>query len=218
MNRFSLKASRVLRRPGRSSGYTLVALVMWMAILAILIAAVGPSIGMVMKRERETELLFRGKQYARSIFQFRKRYGRYPNSLKEMYEIRPRTLRKLWKDPMCDCPEWHLLILGQPDALPFSAAIPGLRGTPRPGQPVPPSGAPRTPTPPPFGSPTEGSGPIVGVRSNVHKEALKEWRGQKHYDEWRFIAGDADAELMPPGAGVRAPPPPGQPGPNNSSE
>lgn len=200
--------------PVRSSGgFTLIAIVMWIAILTILIAAVGPSIAMVMRRERETELIFRGKQYARSITQFRKRYGRYPNTLKEMYEIRPRTLRRLWKEPMCDCPDWHLLILGQPDALPFSTAGtgPGRRGHKNP-QPEP------TPTPAPrgFGSSSEGLvGPIVGVGSNLHKEALREWRGQKYYDEWRFIAGDADTDLVVSGPGSRAPRPPGQPGPEN---
>jgi hypothetical protein len=61
-------------------------------------------------------------------------------------------------------------------------------------------GAPRqvtpspTPTPSVFGNPpeTKNVGPIVGVRSKVHVEALQEWRGQRYYDEWRFIVGDAD--------------------------
>ena len=35
-------------------------------------------------------------------------------------------------------------------------------------------------------------GPIVGVRSKVHHKALKKWRDKEWYDEWRFIAGDAD--------------------------
>ena len=70
-----------------------------------------------------------------------------------------------------------------------------------------------TPTPGAFGKTgqTKTAGPIVGVRSSVHEEALSEWRGQKFYDEWRFIMGDADRDTqvgptmrMPPGA----PPPP----------
>ena len=78
-------------------------------------------------------------------------------------------------------------------------------------------GARALPTPPPgvFGATgqTKTVGPIVGVRSNLHEEALTEWRGQKYYDEWRFIMGDADRDTqvgftptmqLPPGA----PPPP----------
>jgi type II secretory pathway pseudopilin PulG len=183
----------------------MVAIVIGMMILAIVIMGVAPSVATIMKREREKELLFRGKQYARAIALFQKRYGRFPTELKELYENRPRTIRKLWKEPMCNCPDWHLIYQNSPDALP---GTPGSQGGV--GRPVP------TPTPGVFG-PTGGTksvGPIVGVRSSVHEEALAEWRGQKFYDEWRFIMGDADRDTtggfnpnvgrMPPGA----PPPP----------
>ena len=182
------------RRRRFESGFTMVAVVIFIAILTILIAAVGPSIGMIMRREREEELLFRGKQYARSIALFQRRFGRYPNSLKEMWENNPRTVRKLWKDPMCDCNDWKLLIQGQPDSTPFV------------DQNVDPSNRPPstynnlmkpTPTPGAFGGPGEPQnvGPIIGVRSKVHKEGLREWRGRKFYDEWRFIVGDADSDV-----------------------
>ena len=170
----------------------MVALVIGMLILTIAIAAVGPALGMIGRREREHELMFRGRQYARAIGLFQRRYGRYPNTLKELYENNPRTIRKLWKDPMCDCSDWYLLILNSPDAnpvggmgVPAAMAPPGRLRTPTP-----------TPTPPPagsFGTP-QAAGPIVGVRSKVHKEALTAWRGQTWYDQWRFIVGDADRE------------------------
>ena len=200
------------RRSGKergSAGFTMVALVIGMLILTITIAAVGPALGMIGRREREQELMFRGKQYARAIGLFQRRYGRYPNTLKELYENNPRTIRKLWKDPMCDCGDWYLLILNSPDANPLSGmgvpaalAPPGRLRTPTP-----------TPTPPPagsFGTP-QSAGPIVGVRSKVHKESLTAWRGQTYYDQWRFIVGDADRE----GTGAFDPNslrrPPGQP-------
>jgi type II secretory pathway pseudopilin PulG len=200
------RAARAARRR-RSAGFTMVALVIGMLILTITIAAVGPALGMIGRREREQELMFRGKQYARAIGLFQRRYGRYPNTLKELYENNPRTIRKLWKDPICNCSDWYLLILNSPDANPL------LGGA---GAPAPPVGGPRptpTPTPPPagsFGSP-QAAGPIVGVRSKVHKEALTAWRGQTYYDQWRFIVGDADRE----GTGAFDPNslrrPPGQP-------
>jgi type II secretory pathway pseudopilin PulG len=173
----------------------MVAVVIFIAILTIVIAAVGPSISTIMKRDREEELLFRGKQYARSIALFQRRYGRYPTSLKEMYTNRPRTVRKLWKEPMCDCADWKLLIQGQPDSTSFA------------DQKVDPSNRPpstygnlmRTPTPWTIGPDQEGKtvnlGPIVGVRSKVHQQALQEWRGKRNYDEWRFIVGDADSDV-----------------------
>jgi type II secretory pathway pseudopilin PulG len=176
-------------RPRAAHGYTLVAVVIGMLILSIVIAAVGPALGNIGKRDREQELLFRGKQYARAIGLFQRRYGRYPNTLKELYENNPRTIRQLWKDPICNCADWYLLIWNTPDALPQGTAAPA------PGQPGGPPPTP-TPAPGPFGTSSQPQvvGPIVGVRSKVHKEALQEWRGRKYYDEWRFIVGDADRE------------------------
>ena len=199
-----MKATMTNGTPNRESGYTMVAVVLGMMILAIVIMGVAPAVATVMKREREKELLFRGKQYARAIALFQKRYGRFPTELKELYENRPRTIRKLFKEPMCNCPDWHVIYQNSPDAL-----NPGGGGSGLPGaRPLP------TPTPGAFGptGQTKTVGPIVGVRSSVHEEALTEWRGQKFYDEWRFIMGDADRDTqvgfptmrLPPGA----PPPP----------
>ncbi|MGH9368429.1 MAG: hypothetical protein ACRD3M_12225 [Thermoanaerobaculia bacterium] len=177
------------------------ALVIGIAVLTILLAAVGPLIATVMKREREAELRFRGRQYARAISLFQRRFGRYPNSLKEMYENRPRTIRKLWQDPMCRCDDWHLL---PPGAIPIRDVPRGQQTGLQPPRP--------TPTPGPFAAPPEGGvGPIGGVRSKVHQEALGEWKGRKYYDEWDFIAGQAEDDgrkrVIPPG-GYRHPPPP----------
>jgi type II secretory pathway pseudopilin PulG len=195
---------------GGEGGYTMVAVVIGMLILAILIMGVAPSIATIMKREREKELLFRGKQYARAIALFQRRYGRFPTELKELYANRPRTIRKLFKEPICNCPDWHVIYQNSPDAVASGlggSGLPGSSGTLGGGR-VPP-----TPTPGVFGPAggTKSVGPIVGVRSNVHEEALTEWRGQKFYDEWRFIMGDADRDTMNPNIGRMppgAPPPP----------
>jgi type II secretory pathway pseudopilin PulG len=188
-----------------SDGYTMVAVVIGMAILAILIMGVAPSVATIMKREREKELLFRGKQYARAIALFQRRYGRFPNELKELYENRPRTIRKLFKEPICRCPDWHVIYQNSPDAIP-GGGIGGPPGMPPAGRPLP------TPTPGVFGASGQPKsiGPIIGVRSGVHEEALTEWRGQKFYDEWRFIMGDADKDITigVPGGTIR---PPGAP-------
>ena len=187
----------------------MVAVVIGMLILAILIMGVAPSVATLMKREREKELLFRGKQYARAIALFQRRYGRFPTELKELYSNRPRTIRKLFKEPICNCPDWHVIYQNSPDVL-----APGAPGSGLPGSPGTPGGGrmPPTPTPGVFGpgGGTKSVGPIWGVRSNVHEEALSEWRGQKFYDEWRFIMGDADRDTsgamnpntvrLPPGA------------------
>ena len=124
-------------RFGESPGFTLVGVVVAIAILTILIAAVGPSIATIVQRDKEIELVFRGKQYARAILAFQRRYGRYPNDLKELAQIRPRSIRQLWKEPMCNCDEgWQVIIAGTPDAMPMGQGpLPpggGMPGAPRP--------------------------------------------------------------------------------------
>ena len=180
----------------------MVAVVIGMLLLSIAIAAIGPAVGNIGKRDREEELIFRGRQYARGVAFFQRRFGRYPNTLKEMAESNPRTLRKLWKDPMCNCDDWYLLILNSPDVNPT-----GGGGLPPGGPPIRP-----TPTPTPgssgsFGTPNS-AGPIIGVRSKVHKEGLRTWRGQSFYDQWQFRVGDADR----PDIGSGLPTGPGGPG------
>ncbi|MGZ5431090.1 MAG: type II secretion system protein, partial [Thermoanaerobaculia bacterium] len=62
-------------------GYTLVALIVGLTVMAILIAAVLPMASAESQRDKEAELIFRGFQYAEGIRNFRRRYGRYPNTL-----------------------------------------------------------------------------------------------------------------------------------------
>ena len=115
-----------------SPGFTLVGVVVAIAVLTILIAAVAPTIATVVQRDKEMELVFRGKQYARSIVAFQKRYGRYPNQLKELYALRPRSIRQLWREPLCNCDEgWQVIIAGSPEAQPMGAGpVPGAGGVP----------------------------------------------------------------------------------------
>jgi type II secretory pathway pseudopilin PulG len=203
-------------------GFTMVGVVVAIAIIVILLAAVGPTVATIIERDREKELIFRGKQYARAILAFQKRFGRFPNELKELSKVKPRSVRKLWKDPMCSCDDWQIIIVGSPEAVPMGNAPPpggsgpGFNKTPRPGQTTPGFGFDTTPTPGFLGgggtvpipvTPTPSSifgpqtgkpiGPIMGVRSKIRRKAVFEWRGRGYTDEWRFIAGDADNENGP---------------------
>ncbi|HTS01555.1 MAG TPA: type II secretion system protein [Thermoanaerobaculia bacterium] len=188
----------------KSRGYTLVALMIGLTIMAILIAAVLPLASTEAQRDKEDELIFRGLQYAEGIRTFRRRYSRYPNTLKEMYEIRPRTLRKLWKDPITNSDKWGLITLttGAP-----------LTGT---ASPAPPGGsAGFVPTPVPSPAPTPGFGappgqgqpvgPITGVYSLSKKKAFRLFDGRDTYNQWQFT----EQTLLNQGPPVS----PGPPGP-----
>ncbi|MCM3875477.1 MAG: prepilin-type N-terminal cleavage/methylation domain-containing protein, partial [Thermoanaerobaculia bacterium] len=155
-----------MKSPGR--GYTLVALIVGMTVMTILIAAVLPMASTAAQRDKEAELIFRGVQYAEGIRTFRRRYGRYPNTLKEMYEIRPRTLRKLWKDPMTNSNNWGLITLAA------GAPLPGARPGGMPGVgPLAPTPVP-TPRPGTAGNPGDAPpGPITGVYSTSKKKGYR---------------------------------------------
>lgn len=184
-----------MRRP---RGYTLVALIMGMTIMAILIAAVLPLASTEAQRDKEDELIFRGFQYAEGIRNFRRRYGRYPNTLKEMFEIRPRTLRKLWKDPMTNSDKWGLITLTT------GAPLPGTAAPRPPGGGAAPTPAP-TPEPTPgFGAPaSSAAGPVTGVYSTSKKKGFRLFNGRDVYNEWRFT----EQTLMNQGPQLPAAPP-----------
>ncbi len=172
----------------------MVALLIGIAILTIGTAAVLPLASTQAQRDKEEELIFRGQQYVEGIRIFRKRFGRSPNSLKEMYEVRPRALRKLWKDPITDSNDWGLVT---------QATTQTIR---RPGDP-PPGGPQPTPSPSPTPSPTPGFGgkddsgtpnvplPIIGVYSKSTKKSIRVFDGRDTYNEWRFVERSAGVNL-----------------------
>lgn len=98
---------------GKESGYTLVMFVVVIAIMSISMGVAVQTAEFQMKREREAELIFRGEQFIEAIRLYKMKYGRYPMQLKEIYEAKPRVIRKQWKDPITDSENWGIVFLGQ---------------------------------------------------------------------------------------------------------
>ena len=171
-----------LSRPSEA-GYNMVVLMVAVTILMVLTAAALPMWSQAMKREKEAELIFRGWQYAEAIRVFQQRHGRLPTRLQELIEVKPRSIRKLWKDPMTKSGEWGLVFQG-------GVAAPGRGGrelggggglddgrqdlgrgsrAPRPGE-------------------HRTVGPIVGVRSLSEEESIKILFDEESYDQWLFTS------------------------------
>ena len=194
-------------------GYTLVALIVGLTVMLILIAAVLPMASAESQRDKEAELIFRGCQYAEGIRVFRRRYGRYPNTLKEMFEMRPRTLRKLWRDPMTNSDKWGLITAAGAPVSTTLAAPPG--GGVAPGGGLSPTPAP-SPTVSPFSTPSAGGfgnpgdqppGPIMGVYSTSKKKGYRMFSGRENYNEWQFTENTllnqvSSVPAAPPGPGI----------------
>ena len=100
----------------RQQGY---ALLMVMFIAALMLAAVmvtNPNVLTQGKREKEEEMIWRGKQYVRGIKLYYRKLGRFPTSIDDL--TKPKTgslrfMRQAYKDPMNkEDGSWRLIYVG----------------------------------------------------------------------------------------------------------
>src|SRR5437763_10609966 len=92
------------------AGYAMMFILFLLAALAIVITAAAPSMMVQIKRDREEELIHRGHQYTHAIRLFYKKFGRYPNSVKDLLDTNHlRFLRREYKDPVTNGGEWTIL-------------------------------------------------------------------------------------------------------------
>ena len=89
----------VMSRVFQTSGYAMAGLLAGIAVMGILMSMIFPSWRMLVKREKEAELVFRGEQYMRAGEVYQRRFpGAYPADLETLVE--QRFLRRLYDDPM----------------------------------------------------------------------------------------------------------------------
>ena len=112
--RCPLRPESVAPVPGlnfRARGYAFLVLMMMVTILLVSLTAALPSIYTEGQREKEEELIFRGNQYARAIYFFHNKFGRYPNSIDELAKKTNgvRFLRQAYSDPMNPQGNWRFI-------------------------------------------------------------------------------------------------------------
>ena len=78
-------------------------------IMGIMVSKAFPAHYTEVRREMEAELIFRGEAIARAIRVYQQKTGTYPTSLSDLGKLRPRILRKLYRDPMTPSGEWDLV-------------------------------------------------------------------------------------------------------------
>lgn len=164
-----------MNRLKSESGFTYIAAIVMVTIMGVMLGAVGQTWSTIMKRERETELMFRGTQIVRAIERYQNSDRpantqqnqqqnapvRKLNELRDLWEPdtrfarKVRYLRKEYLDPMTN-EEFDVIK-----------------------------------------DPAKG---IVGVKSKSEDEPLKqanfpleflEFEGKKKYSEWEFIYDEA---------------------------
>ncbi len=194
-------------RPARraEAGYNLVMLVVAITVLNILVAAALPLWSQVIRRDRERELISRGLQYAEAIRLFNQRFQRPPVRLEELVEVRPRCIRRLWKDPMTEDGKWVPVFAGQEEMAPPPENQDGrgqrLGGDPNRGRDAEDGEKSEEldPNAPPRAGDVVAVGPIVGVRSKSTEESVLTFLGQTRYDRWIFRFDIFDGRRNPVG-------------------
>ena len=208
---------RARRGNRREGGFTLAVVVVFTSVLLVALAGAVLNWQTAVKREREEELIFRGKQYQRALVLWYAHWSRtlgtpqvvYPSTVDALLNTNnKRFLRKKWKDPITN-EEWRFIKVG-PNNRPLLTVLPGSpEGSVQGGQnPYGSSGSRQSPsagaqasgpTPSTMGQTAYGQtlktqplgssviGGIAGVASTSEKESLKTYNGRNKYNEWEFF-------------------------------
>ena len=198
----------------REEGYTLVALLAFMTILAIFAMAAAPKLSQQAQREQEKEAIFRGEQVAEAIQIYYKTHGTtvpqsLPTSIDQLLEGIPRGTKKIQilrpsaaRDALSTSGEWRLIAPQSQDLLDFERSVSIYAGglPPRPRDSsiaglqdasvprlvnVLNTGSTQT-APGGEDNSASSSGPFVGVASRSRRNSVISYYGIDRHDQWIF--------------------------------
>jgi type II secretory pathway pseudopilin PulG len=169
-------------------GFAMAALLAAMTIMAIFLSMALPAWRTASQREKETELIFRGQQYARAIVLFQRKYANtFPPNVDVL--LNEHFLRRKYKDPMTESGEFQVIYANQQgSAQPSAGGTVATRGQPqqRPATTI-------------AGGGTAGpQGGIIGVASKSTDKSIRVFNGRDKYNEWVFVAQQASAGISAP--------------------
>ncbi|HSA95037.1 MAG TPA: hypothetical protein VLJ16_03240 [Acidobacteriota bacterium] len=156
-------------RTGGLPGYVLIMLTFVVFLLAIGLLIATPVLQTEIQREKEEELIFRGKQYAEAVRIFvGKNPGRFPASFKDLVE--KKCIRRLYRDPFAADGRWNVILTTGKVATGKESAQEVL---------VAPERA----------LPAIKNPQILGVVSTSTAKSVKIWNDQESHDKWLFFFG-----------------------------
>lgn len=198
---------RLGSRPMRGEeGYTLVALLAVMTIIALLLVTAAPSVRQQTQRALEEEAIWRGEQVAEAIRLFAQAHGgQLPTSMDQLLEGNPRGAKNVQilrpeaaRDPLSSTGEWRLIAPNDPALVRFQVAVTTYAGgrTPQTRDPIlrryqvnvtnildtgtteeAPGGE---------DSSMNSSGPFIGVASRSRRASIITYYGIERHDQWVF--------------------------------
>jgi len=144
-----------MRTRGRGQqGYALLVVMFLLTLMVLMTITVAPNVLTDARREKETEMVWRGKQYVRGIKRYYMKLHRFPVEMDDL--TKPKTgirfMRQAYKDPMNDVDgSWRLIYVG-----PNGQLIGSLKNRNIVGPGVPVSALASSSTPSSFGSSSFG--------------------------------------------------------------
>ena len=183
-------------------GYAMAALLVGMSVMAVLMSALLPVWSHMATREKEEELIFRGRQYARAIGLFQRKFANTaPPTIDVLVE--QRFLRKKYKDPITN-DDFQPIYANQAIQAPGGGPV-----SQRPGQSATLSTPAQQTLQSGFGSTGAGQmGGVIGVTSKSKDESIKVYNGRTRYNEWAFVYIQTAQRPVQPGVQM----PGGRPG------
>ncbi|HEX8031232.1 MAG TPA: type II secretion system protein [Vicinamibacterales bacterium] len=165
-------------------GYAMAALLVAMSVMAVLMSALMPVWSHMATREKEEELIFRGKQYARAIGLFQRKFANTAPPTVDVL-VEQRFLRKKYKDPITN-DDFQPIYANQPQQPGRGSSTVALR----PGEQA--NATVTTPSQQQiqsgFGNTGVGAqGGVIGVTSKSKDTSIKVYNGRTHYNEWAFV-------------------------------
>jgi type II secretory pathway pseudopilin PulG len=109
---------------GQQRGFILALLLALITAAGILLMKAMPSVVAEVQRDQEEELIFRGESIRNAMRRYKAKTGNYPTSLEDLMKVRPRILRKLYKDPMTAEGDWDIVTAVTPGASGEKAGLP----------------------------------------------------------------------------------------------
>ncbi|HEX8708458.1 MAG TPA: type II secretion system protein [Pyrinomonadaceae bacterium] len=199
--------ARSLSRRQGEEGYTLIALLALMTIMAVLMTAAAPSIRQQAQRSREAEAIWRGEQIAEAIRLFAQAHqGNLPTSMDQLLEGNPVGTKKVQilrpsaaRDPLSTSGEWKPVRPNDAALVRFQVAV-----TVYAGGKTPPT---RDPALQRYQVQLGGaaldtglkdraaggeddsanmSGPFIGVTSRSRRNSIITYYGIERHDQWVF--------------------------------
>ena len=202
----------------KTKGYIILLLMFAVFVISIGLMVAVPVWQTQIQREKEEELIFRGKQYIEAIRLFQqKKPGAFPREFDELVE--EKCIRQLYKDPMTENGSWNVILIAP--GLATRGARPGRERTSAFGrnqQRTTPTGRQRGRRSASQPEQARGGGggfaiqkvliapqevlssvdnpQIIGVVSKSTQQSIKIHYQQESYDKWLFYFGQ-DPTKMP---------------------